>query len=173
MIRVGRISDRFSAREAAELAGFKSTHMVDYLCRTGVAPPSIAPSPGRGQRRLYSFRDVVWLRVLNRLLKKRIPVRELRHGLAALRSLDISPRARLQKYLATDGKRLYAIDQGAPLLGALGGRGLTFAFVIDLASARDEVCVAAQRLLPPRRRHETAPATRAPAAKTASPSPRR
>lgn len=52
---------------AARVAGI-TYRQLDYWARKRILEPSIKPSHGSGSRRLYSFKDVVILAVLKRLL---------------------------------------------------------------------------------------------------------
>ncbi len=41
---------------------------LDYWARTGLVEPSVRPAHGSGTQRLYSFRDVVVLKIVKRFL---------------------------------------------------------------------------------------------------------
>ena len=41
---------------------------LDYWARTGLVQPTVRPATGSGTQRLYSFRDVLVLKVVKRLL---------------------------------------------------------------------------------------------------------
>lgn len=41
---------------------------LDYWARTGLVEPSIRPASGSGTQRLYSFRDILVLRIVKRLI---------------------------------------------------------------------------------------------------------
>ena len=50
--------------EAAEI----TYRQLDYWARTGLVVPSVRPAKGSGSQRLYSFRDILVLKIVKRLL---------------------------------------------------------------------------------------------------------
>src|SRR5256885_2493090 len=48
-----------------------SYRQLDYWARTALVVPSVRPASGSGTQRLYSFRDIVVLKVVKRLLDAR------------------------------------------------------------------------------------------------------
>jgi DNA-binding transcriptional MerR regulator len=59
----------FYAREVSRLAGFEKTWMLNHLEREGIFVPETPRDKRHGVRRSYTFRDLVVLRAINRLLK--------------------------------------------------------------------------------------------------------
>lgn len=118
--------------EAARLSGL-SPAMITYLGRNGIVTPS-GQSPRRGRRRLYTFSDVIFLKVIADLLEKGIEIKRLRQALERARDetegwVDI--RRLPRKYLVTDGNELYVRDKGK--LESKNSNGqFAFAFVLDL-----------------------------------------
>ena len=131
----------FTSREAAELAGFRTAMMVDYLCRTGIVAPSARTRPGRGRYRLYTFGDVVLLRALNRLLSSGLPVARLKRAIARLQRdfRHLSPEPAIKRYVITDGRELFLADQPGALVNLNRDGQLAFAFIVDIKHARAEV----------------------------------
>ena len=70
------IAGTFSAKTAAHLTGLTAP-MLDYLVREGFIAPSGSIERGRGKPRLFTFGDLVTLRVLARLLSSGIEIRRL------------------------------------------------------------------------------------------------
>jgi DNA-binding transcriptional MerR regulator len=136
---MGKVETNFSAERAGQLAGLSSA-MVNYLCRTAVLVPTGSRKRGRGQRRIYSFGDVVMLRVLARLLDAGISVLRLKIALRALRRYhsDITPSSLPAALLVTDGKSLYLRDRRG-ILEDLNSRQMAFAFVLELSQIQQEV----------------------------------
>lgn len=117
--------------------------MVDYLCRQGILPPTgLAAGPrSRGRARVYSFGDVVMLRVLASLLHSGISVARLKRSLEALRNFhpEITPTSLPSRYLVTDGQQVF-LRKKANALETLDRNGqFIFAFVVELRKVRDEV----------------------------------
>ena len=61
--------DGFSASEASRLAGFEKPWTLNHLERERTFVAERTRDRGHGKHRSYSFRDVVILRAINRLLK--------------------------------------------------------------------------------------------------------
>lgn len=139
-------TETFTTQQAARLAGFKSVSMIDYLCRSGVLVPSRRSSPGRGRSRLYTWDDLIYLRVLNKLLEKGLPVRGLKKALKAAKK--ISPRfhrdTKPLKYLITDGKDVWLRQSESEIIRVIDGQ-LEFAFILDLHQVHKEVTDAENR----------------------------
>ena len=123
--------------QAARLAGI-SVHMVTYLGRFDILSPTIR---GRGRTRLYTFNDVLFLKVIADLLACGIEVKRLKQSLQRARAecenwIDI--RKIPNRYLVTDGTELFIRNQGHLESKTRNGQ-LAFAFVLDLASAHRTV----------------------------------
>lgn len=151
------IKNAFTTPEAAAVAGFSTPYMLDYLARTGVVRPSIAPSPGRGRRRLYNYSDVVLLRALGRLLERGIPVRRFKEAQRTYRKLtrDVTPGRLPARYLMTDGFRLFYTEDPARVVDLTSDGQLAFAFVVDMDPINKEVIAAVEKLPTKRRRRRT------------------
>jgi DNA-binding transcriptional MerR regulator len=141
----GRLKDGFGIRTAGRLSGLEPM-MVDYLCRQKVLVPKPA-HPGRGRDRIYSFGDVVMLRVLKHLLDCGISVSKLRKGLEAVRKRhgEIRRESVPERYLVTNGKMIF-FRASANALEEVENGQLAFAFVIELEKVRDEVSEEERRL---------------------------
>lgn len=101
---------------------------LDYWARTGLVSPSIRKAEGSGSQRLYSFEDIVRLRVVKRLLDTGVTLERIR---AALEELTRQGRALADVTLASDGRTVYAIDDDRQLLDLLQrGQGV-FAIALD------------------------------------------
>lgn len=128
--------------EAARLSGL-SVHMITYLGRMDILTPS-GSSAQRGRRRLYTFADVIFLKVIAELLLKGIEVRRLREALKRAREetlLWVDIRREPRRYLVTDGAELYVQKNGKLESKTVNGQ-LAFAFVLDLGPAHRAVAEA-------------------------------
>jgi len=133
------VLEGFPIRRAAKLSGLKPA-MVDYLCRQEILVPSSPGRRGRGCPRLYSFGDVVMLRVLARLLEAGVSVRRLKTALKSLRKYhkQICHDRLPAQYLVSDGRNIYLREGGS--LSDLDGSGQTsFLFVLELGHVQREV----------------------------------
>ena len=142
------VEESFPTNRAALLAGFNTTHMVDYLARTGVVIPTVRATPGRGRTRLYSFQDIVLLRALNRLLKKGIAVHRLKDAQETYCRLFHKEHGRTlpARYLMTDGERVLFEEEPGKIVDLTDNGQMAFAFVIDLKPILEEVNAAIKKL---------------------------
>ena len=58
---------------------------LDYWARTGLVEPSVRPAYGSGTQRLYSFRDVVVLKIVKRFLDTGVSLQNIRTAVRHLR----------------------------------------------------------------------------------------
>lgn len=117
-----------------------SYRQLDYWARTELVRPSIRGARGSGTQRLYSFEDIVRLRVVKRLLDTGVSLERIR---AALDELARQGRALSEVTLASDGRTVYAIDDDRQLLDLLQrGQGV-FAIALEplVHELRGEVSV--------------------------------
>src|SRR4029453_6946724 len=59
---------------------------LDYWARTGLVEPSVRSATGSGTQRLYSFRDILLLKVIKRLLDAGVSLQQIRAAVAHLRA---------------------------------------------------------------------------------------
>lgn len=75
----------FSGTRAAAVVGI-SYRQLDYWARTDLVRPSLCDAAGSGSRRLYSYRDLLELRVIKSLLDAGIKLESVRKAFAYLRT---------------------------------------------------------------------------------------
>lgn len=138
-------NEGYSVVQAATLAGLSKT-MLEYLCRARLVMPTASPCRGRGHQRLYSFGDVVILRVVSRLLHNGISVSRMRAALDGLRKHHVwVTRGSLPSaLLVTDGRTVY-LRRGHETLEDLIGGQMAFAFVVELAGIEREIAAKAAK----------------------------
>jgi DNA-binding transcriptional MerR regulator len=59
---------------------------LDYWARTGLLCPSVAEAKGSGSHRVYSYRDLLELKVIKQLLDAGLGLRQARRAIDCLRS---------------------------------------------------------------------------------------
>jgi DNA-binding transcriptional MerR regulator len=79
--------------------------MLDYWARTGLVEPSVRAAHGSGSQRLYSFHDILVLKLVKRLLDCGISLRQIRAGVQHLR--DRGTEDLTQVTLMSDGFNVY------------------------------------------------------------------
>lgn len=62
-----------------------SYRQLDYWARTGLVTPSVRAAEGSGSQRLYSFSDIVELRIIKRLLDAGVSLQRIREAIDYLR----------------------------------------------------------------------------------------
>lgn len=96
---------------------------LDYWARTGLVEPSIRPAYGSGSQRLYSFHDVVVLKIVKRLLDTGVSLQNIRAAVAHLRSRGQTDLARMT--LMSDGATVYECSSPDDVVDLLqGGQGV-------------------------------------------------
>jgi DNA-binding transcriptional MerR regulator len=101
---------------------------LDYWARTGLVTPSIRDAAGSGTQRLYSFEDLVALRVIKSLLDTGVSLQRVRKAVTHLQSMD-RPVAGVT--LMSDGKGVYEAHSPEAVVDLLRqGQGV-FAIAID------------------------------------------
>ncbi|MGH2738879.1 MAG: MerR family transcriptional regulator [Actinomycetota bacterium] len=102
---------------------------LDYWARTGLVNPSVQEAGGSGTQRLYSFEDLVQLRVIKRLLDAGISLQSIRQAIGYLR--DRLKQAPHGMTLMSDGKSIYALESADEIIDLLQrGQGV-FGIAID------------------------------------------
>src|SRR5262245_57931087 len=100
----------FEASFASKVTGL-STAMIGYLCREGFVSPSMSGKALRGQRRRFSYSDLLIMRTLALLLGKGVEIRRLKASLKVLQSRysDLAPTRLPFRFLATDGNEIFEV----------------------------------------------------------------
>ena len=75
----------FSGKKAAEIVGI-TYRQIDYWARTDLIRPSSCDAAGSGSRRIYSYRDLLELRVIKTLLDAGIKLESVRDVFKYLRN---------------------------------------------------------------------------------------
>ncbi len=78
---------------------------LDYWARTGLVEPSVRPAYGSGTQRLYSFRDVVVLKIVKRFLDTGVALQNIRAAVQHLRGRGLRDLERMT--LMSDGATVY------------------------------------------------------------------
>ncbi|MEU1604570.1 MerR family transcriptional regulator [Micromonospora matsumotoense] len=112
-----------------------SYRQLDYWARTTLVVPSVRDASGSGTSRLYSFRDLVVLKVVKRLLDAGVSLQNIRKAIEALRSRGVEDLAGIT--LISDGTTVYECRSAEEVVDLLqGGQGV---FGIAIGGAFKEI----------------------------------
>ncbi len=96
---------------------------LDYWARTGLVEPTVRGATGSGTQRLYSFRDILLLKVIKRLLDAGISLQQIRSAVAFLRQRGTDDLTRVT--LMSDGATVYECTSNDEVIDLLqGGQGV-------------------------------------------------
>lgn len=122
-----KVEHAFTAEQACRLSNC-THHQLRYWDKVGLVKPSIQPTGGRpGVRRLYSFRDLVALRVVRGLLDNGMSLQRVRRAWDYLRREGNMENHLSDVKLVTDGQSIFVVstDEGE-LMDALREGQLAF-----------------------------------------------
>jgi len=130
----GDESTGYRGPTACSAAGI-TYRQLDYWARTGLVEPSVRAAHGSGSQRLYSFRDILVLKVVKRLLEAGISLQQIRTAVGFLRDRGAANLA--QVTLMSDGVSVYECTSPDEVVDLLqGGQGV---FGIALGRVWQEV----------------------------------
>ena len=96
---------------------------LDYWARTGLVEPSVRTAAGSGSQRLYSFRDILVLKVIKRLLDTGVSLQNIRTAVEHLRDSGVEDLA--QVTLMSDGASVYECRSKDEVIDLVqGGQGV-------------------------------------------------
>ncbi len=96
---------------------------LDYWARTGLVEPTVRGATGSGTQRLYSFRDILLLKVIKRLLDAGISLQQIRTAVQHLRERGTDDLT--QVTLMSDGASVYECTSSDEVIDLLrGGQGV-------------------------------------------------
>jgi len=118
----------YRGANAAAAAGI-SYRQLDYWARTGLVQPTVQNAQGSGSQRLYSFRDILVLKLVKRLLDTGVSLQQIRNAVERLRQTGVEDLAKIT--LMSDGASVYLctsqdevidlLDQGQGVFGIAVG----------------------------------------------------
>lgn len=103
---------------ACQVAGI-TYRQLDYWARTKLVMPSIRTARGSGSQRLYSFKDILVLKIVKRLLDTGISLQNIRLAVDKLRNRGVNDLAEIT--LVSDGTTVYECRSNEEVIDLLGG----------------------------------------------------
>lgn len=138
----GVLLEGFTAQQASNLT-LCTAHQLRYWDKVNLVEPSVQSTGGRpGRRRLYSFRDLVALRVVKSLLDNGMSVQRVRRAWDYLRRTADMEDHLAEVRLVTDGQSIFRVaSDDEELLDALRQGQLAFFVAINeiARSVEDDV----------------------------------
>jgi DNA-binding transcriptional MerR regulator len=101
---------------------------LDYWARTGLVEPSVREASGSGTQRLYSFRDILVLKVVKKLLDAGISLQNIRTAIASLRDRGVGDLGQIT--LMSDGTTVYECTSTDEVVDLLQGGQAVFAIAV-------------------------------------------
>jgi DNA-binding transcriptional MerR regulator len=107
---------------AQQAAGI-TYRQLDYWARTELVVPTVRSATGSGSQRLYSFKDILVLRVVKRLLDTGVSLQNIRVAVEHLRARGVEDLAGVT--LFSDGTTVYECTSAEEIVDLLqGGQGV-------------------------------------------------
>ena len=112
----------FRGPTACNAAGI-TYRQLDYWARTGLVEPTVRTAGGSGTQRLYSFRDVLLLKIIKRLLDAGVSLQQIRTAVQHLRTRGTDDLTEVT--LMSDGASVYECRSSDEVIDLLqGGQGV-------------------------------------------------
>jgi DNA-binding transcriptional MerR regulator len=99
----------YGGHSAASASGI-SYRQLDYWDSTALVQPSVRPASGSGSQRLYSFRDILVLKLVKKFLDAGVSLQQIRKAIVELRKAGIADLAKIT--LISDGAKVYLCTSG-------------------------------------------------------------
>ncbi|XNZ01355.1 MerR family transcriptional regulator [Micrococcus luteus] len=107
---------------ACKAAGI-TYRQLDYWARTDLVVPTVRTAAGSGSQRLYSFRDILVLKVVKRLLDTGVSLQQIRTAVGHLRERGVEDLAQIT--LMSDGASVYECTSADEVIDLVqGGQGV-------------------------------------------------
>jgi DNA-binding transcriptional MerR regulator len=94
----------YRGTSAATAAGI-TYRQLDYWDSSALVKPSVRGAAGSGSQRLYSFRDILVLKLVKRLLEAGVTLQQIRIAMAELHDAGIKDLAKIT--LISDGAKVF------------------------------------------------------------------
>jgi len=127
--------DGFSGTKTAEIVGI-TYRQLDYWARTDLVRPSLADAAGSGSRRKYSYRDLLELKMIKKLLDAGIRLEQVREVFRNLR--EFVDTEVVAANVVISGTQVVLCDTDGELIDLLrGGQGVLN--VLSVAGVKQEL----------------------------------
>jgi len=134
-VLTGPDTEGYRGPQVCKLIGI-TYRQLDYWARTGLLRPSLADARGSGTKRLYSYRDVLELKVIKQLLDAGVSLQSARRAVECLRQ-DLGEDVASSNLVLTGTSSVLARTNGEVVDLLAGGQGVFN--IVPLAGVVDEL----------------------------------
>jgi DNA-binding transcriptional MerR regulator len=121
-------AEGYRVPEVCKIVGI-SYRQLDYWARTGLVTPSVREAGGSGTQRVYSFRDLVQLKVIKKLIDAGISLQRVRKAIQFLQeNMKTGPSGIT---LMSDGASIYACESEDEIIDLVKKGQAVFAIALD------------------------------------------
>src|SRR6266540_2554458 len=121
-------AEGYRVPEVCRLVGI-SYRQLDYWARTGLVTPSVRDAGGSGTQRLYSFQDLVQLRVIKKLIDAEVSLQRIRKAIVFLQ--EHMKQEPVSITLMSDGSSVYACESENEVIDLVKQKQKVFAIALD------------------------------------------
>ena len=137
-------TEGWSGTRTAEVVGI-TYRQLDYWARTDLVRPAMADAKGSGTRRLYSYRNLLELKIIKQLLDAGIRLEVVRDVFAELRA-RLGDNLAAAKLVISGSSAMLALDDGELIDLVRKGQGVLN--ILALGSVQQEVDASISQLRP-------------------------
>jgi DNA-binding transcriptional MerR regulator len=116
------VDEGFRGAQVCSIVGI-TYRQLDYWARTGLLRPSITDATGSGSQRRYSYRDVLELKVIKRLLDAGLKLQQARQAVECLRG-DLGVDLASSQLVLVGSRSVLAHSDGDVVDLLAGGQGV-------------------------------------------------
>ena len=137
-------TDGWSGTRTAEVVGI-TYRQLDYWARTDLVRPAITDAKGSGTRRLYSYRNLLELKIIKQLLDAGIRLEVVREVFTELRT-RLGDDLAAANLVISGSSAMLALDDGELIDLVRKGQGVLN--ILALGSVQEEVDASISQLRP-------------------------
>jgi DNA-binding transcriptional MerR regulator len=131
------VEQGYRGPQACKIVGI-TYRQLDYWTRTGLVTPSLQEAMGSGSQRLYSFNDLLQLKVIKSLTDAGASLQKVRQAIDWVRANLVEDNWS-QVTIVADGSRVYALSSEEEVIDLLrSGQGVLGA-VVAVDKVRDQL----------------------------------
>jgi len=130
-----QVEEGFRGPQVCSVVGI-TYRQLDYWARTDLLRPSISEAKGSGSQRRYSYRDLVELKVIKRLLDAGVSLQQARRAIQCLRE-GLGEDLASANLVLGEGQSVLARSQEAVIDLLRGGQGVLN--ILPLAGVVEEI----------------------------------